>query len=103
MDRSGQVGPLEVPRRPYAALSLSPDGQRVVVEIDDGAQQQIWRHDVSRAGSLTRLRAPGINNQEPEFTPDRNRISFIAAEGRCCIDRVRRICPHHALIQFRIA
>ena len=79
MDRqAGRAEPLPLPSRPYTGVSLSPDGQQVAVEIDQGNQQQISIHDVSRAGSLTLLPLEGNSNQVPEFTPDGNRISFVS-------------------------
>ena len=79
MDRqAGRAEPLPLPSRPYTRVSLSPDGQQVAVEIDQGNQQQISIHDVSRAGSLTLLPLEGNSNQVPEFTPDGNRISFVS-------------------------
>jgi serine/threonine-protein kinase len=77
----GRVEPLSLPSQPYSRPSLSPDGQQVAVVIDQGSQQQISTHDVSRAGSLTPLPLEAPQNQSPEFTPDGSRISFVAIRG----------------------
>ena len=82
MDRQGGLGePLPLPSRPYNRLSLSPDGQQVAVEIDQGNQQQISIHDVSRAGSLTLLPLGGTDNMAPAFTSDGSKISFVSSRG----------------------
>ena len=82
MDRqAGRAEPLPLPSRPYTSVSLSPDGQQVAVESDQGNQQQISIHDVSRAGSLTLLPLEGTSNQAPAFTPDGSKISFTSVRG----------------------
>ena len=80
LDREGRAEPLPLSSQPYVRLSLSPDGQRVAVEIDQGNQSEIWVHEVSRAGSLTRLPLEG-SSLAPEFTPDGSRISFATLNG----------------------
>ena len=76
VDRQGLSEPVPVPSQPYVHVSLSPDGRRMAVDIDEGTEQQIWVHDVSRPGSLTKVTVEGTNNQAPRFTPDGRRISF---------------------------
>ncbi len=76
IDPAGPTEPLSIPSGPYNRLSLSPDGLRVAVEIDQGDEQQIWIHDVQRANVLTPLPLEGIHNQAPTITPDGASVSF---------------------------
>jgi serine/threonine-protein kinase len=74
VDRQGQEQPLPVPPQPYVVPSLSPDGQQVAVEIDEGNQQDVWVYDFTRE-ALTRLTFEG-NNQNPVWTPDGKKVTF---------------------------
>ena len=74
VDREGEEQPLPVPPQQYRVLSLSPNGQQVAFEIDQGTQQDIWVYDVSRE-ALTRLTFEG-SNQTPVWTPDGRKITF---------------------------
>ena len=74
VDRKGEEKLLPATSQTYSGLSLSPDGQRVAVEIDEGNQQDIWVYDIARE-VLTRLTFEG-SNQSPVWTPDGNKVTF---------------------------
>ncbi|MDA2935289.1 protein kinase [Acidobacteria bacterium AH-259-D05] len=74
VDREGKGQALPVAPQPYRIPSLSPDGQRVAVEIDQGNQQDIWVYDITRE-ALTRLTFEG-SNQSPAWTPDGRKVTF---------------------------
>ncbi|MDA2924099.1 hypothetical protein MYX65_05480 [Acidobacteria bacterium AH-259-L09] len=74
VDRQGEEQPLPVPPQPYYGPSLSPDGQRLAVTIDQGNKQDIWVYDIPRGG-LTRLTFEG-SNQSPVWTPDGRKVTF---------------------------
>ena len=76
VDRKGEEQPLPVPPQPYRAPSLSPDGQRLAVHLDQGFQADIWVYDIPR-GALTRLTFEG-NNQAPVWTPDGGKVTFMS-------------------------
>ena len=73
VDRQGAVEPLAAPPRRYNAPRLSPDGQRLAVEIL-GANLDVWIYDIPR-GTLTRLTFEA-NNQLPIWAPDGKRLAF---------------------------
>jgi serine/threonine-protein kinase len=71
VNRSGAEQPLVPAPRAYDFPQLSPDGQRVAVEIGP----QIWLHDLTR-DTLTRFTFEGTENESPIWTPDGKRIVF---------------------------
>jgi len=74
VSRNGAEQPLTTPPHAYAGLRLSPDGQRVVVEISE-KENQLWLYDFAR-DILTRLTFGGDTNGRPVWTPDGKRIAF---------------------------
>ena len=79
VDREGREEPLSAPARAFDAPRLSPDGQRVVVEIGEAEVTniltQLWVYDLARE-TLTRLSFEASNNHAPVWTPDGTRIAF---------------------------
>jgi Tol biopolymer transport system component len=71
VDRSGTERPLAAPQLAYGVPRISPDGSRIVVELDD----QIWVYDLER-DTTTRLTFEGGVNQNPIWTPDGKRVVF---------------------------
>jgi len=69
--RSGMEQPLGAPALAYGYARISPDGQRVALELDN----QVWLYDLSR-DTLTRFTFEGVANQSPGWTPDGKRIIF---------------------------
>jgi eukaryotic-like serine/threonine-protein kinase len=71
VSRNGTEQPLPAPPQAYEYVSLSPDGRRVAVELEN----QIWLYDLAR-DTLTRFTFEGSSNTSPEWTPDGKRIAF---------------------------
>jgi serine/threonine-protein kinase len=69
--RDGTEQSLPAPARAYGYPRISPDGQRVAVELDN----QIWMYDLAR-DTLTRFTFEGTANQDPTWTPDGSRLAF---------------------------
>ena len=74
VDREGLATPLIEDRQGYRRPRLSPDGQRVAVEVQLVANSDIWIYDIGR-GTRMRLTVEGIN-QSPVWTPDGTRVTF---------------------------
>ena len=72
VDRQGAVEPLALRPRVYDDPRLSPDGQRLAVQIDE-ANSDIWIYHISR-GTLTRLTFEQGNL--PLWMPDGKRVAF---------------------------
>lgn len=71
VSRNGTEQTLAAPPRAYGYPRLSPDGQRVALELE----HQIWIYDLAR-DTLMRFTFEGSINQDPTWTPDGMRISF---------------------------
>jgi Tol biopolymer transport system component len=80
LDRKGATQPANAPPQNYSGLRLSPDGERVAVQIQgaDSTGSDIWICDLAR-GSLARLTFDGLNSA-PIWTPDGRRITFAHQE-----------------------
>jgi Tol biopolymer transport system component len=80
VDRNGREQLIAAaPPRPYSAVSLSPDGTRVALEITDQAND-IWMLDLAR-DTLTRVTTdPGLD-QSPVWMPDGRRLLFTSQAG----------------------
>ena len=76
VDRNGQVEPLPFEPRSSQNLDLSPDEQRIALEIqgDDG-EWDIWIYEIERGGSQVLLTTEG-NNREPVWSPDGEWVFF---------------------------
>ena len=65
---------LPAPPHNYVFPRVSPDGKRIVAEIEE-ADNQIWVYDLSR-DTLTRLTFEGNADLAPIWTPDGKKIVF---------------------------
>jgi len=74
VDRQGLATPLIEDRQAYRRPRLSPDGQRVAVEVQSAPNSDIWIYDIGR-GTRMRLTVEG-NNQSPVWMPDGTRVTF---------------------------
>ncbi len=74
VDREGLATPLIEDRQAYRRPRLSPDGQRVAVEVRSVGNSDIWIYDIGR-GTRMRLTVEG-HNESPVWTPDGTRVTF---------------------------
>jgi eukaryotic-like serine/threonine-protein kinase len=79
VDRKGASQPLAAPPRPYAQPRLSPDGRRIVVQIE-GAKTDLWVYDLVR-DTLRRLTFDG-NNTNAAWTPDGKKVAFASQRNK---------------------
>ncbi len=79
IDRQGHEEPLGVPPRSYVLLRLSPDGQRVALDVRD-QENDIWIWEFARR-VLTRLTFDRATDQYPVWTPDSRRIVFASSRA----------------------
>ncbi|HLG56362.1 MAG TPA: protein kinase [Vicinamibacterales bacterium] len=80
VDRQGRETSIDAPQRAYDSARLSPDGTKVVLDINDGRNSDIWIWDDARS-ALGRLTADPAEDQFPEWTPDGRRIVFTSARS----------------------
>jgi serine/threonine-protein kinase len=80
VDRQGVEQPLSAPPHPYGSPRISPDGQRVAVPIQTGAQfpppGDVWLYELAR-GTLTRRTFEGTG-ASAVWTPDGKRLIYRA-------------------------
>jgi eukaryotic-like serine/threonine-protein kinase len=75
VDRTGKEQPLPLRPQAYLHPRLSPDGQRVALDIDQGNRQDPWIYDLSRGG-LDRLTERGGS---PVWTSDGEKVTFASS------------------------
>ncbi len=81
VDRDGQVEPLPFEPRRSQYLGLSPDDQRIALQIqgNDG-DWDIWIYEIERGGSQVLLNTEG-NNEVPVWSPDGQWVFFRSDRG----------------------
>jgi Tol biopolymer transport system component len=80
LDGTGNAQPLLAKPGAYARPSLSPDGQRLALEVSEGSGSDIWVYDWQR-DTMTRLTFSG-NAAGPLWSPDGRYIAFgLGREG----------------------
>ena len=83
LDSTGKTQPLLAKPGPYSRLRLSPDGQRLALEIPEAANRDIWIDQWQR-DTLTRLTfdaEEGAALMNPVWTPDGRYIVFSGKGG----------------------
>ena len=84
LDSSGRMQPLLAKPGPYGRPSMSPDGQRLALEVSEESGTDIWVYDWQR-DTMTRLTFTGKSSR-PLWNPDGRYIVFQAAgEGMSVI------------------
>src|SRR6185369_11288889 len=76
LDGTGKAQPLLAKPGRYGFPSLSPDGQRLALEVTEGSGTDIWVYNWQR-DTMTRLTFTG-KNQGPVWSPDGRYIVFRA-------------------------
>jgi Tol biopolymer transport system component len=74
LDGAGKEQPLLAKPGVYGRPSLSPDGQRLALEVAEGSGSDIWVYDWQR-DTMTRLTFTGTT-QSPLWSPDGRYIAF---------------------------
>ena len=74
VDRGGRVEPLPLPEKDYEAVALSPDAQRAVLQIREGAIG-LWLYDFARR-TLTPFATASGSSQGAVWTADGRRIVY---------------------------
>ena len=77
VDRKGTEQPLQLPPRAFQHPRLSPDGQRVVFNIDEGNKSDVWIYDLRR-GSLDKLTSEGASF--PIWTSNGEKVTFVSTK-----------------------
>jgi len=77
-DRTGAITPIAAPPHAYQQFALSPDGQRIALEISE-ATREIYLFEFARGG-LIRFTNAGAN-ESPRWTPDGKQVAFGRQHG----------------------
>ena len=80
VDREGNEELVPAEPRPYAAVALSPDGGRVVVQVDDPDNADLVIYDLAR-DTPTRFTFAQELDQYPLWTPDGERVVFASTRN----------------------
>jgi len=79
VDRDGAEQRVDLPARDYNDPVLSPDGQRLAMTVNQNGVNDIWVHDFSQPGILTRITSAGGVN--PLWSPDGQYLFFQRTGG----------------------
>src|SRR5262249_36746004 len=74
-DAAGKKEPLRATPGAYLDVTVSPDEKRVLLAIQEGANQDIWVYDIRRE-AITRLTSGGVNRY-PQWSPDGQYVAYI--------------------------
>ncbi|MBW2174357.1 MAG: PD40 domain-containing protein [Deltaproteobacteria bacterium] len=78
VDRDGNVeSVLDEQRQLFYAPRISPDGKKVVVQINDGGDSNIWIHE---SGTFRLLTTDGVS-ANPIWTPDGSGVAFSSSSA----------------------
>jgi len=80
MDRSGQATVLRAAPGIWTNPMFSPDGDRLALDISDGAQFNLWVYDLLR-DTATKLTFDGTNFSRPVWSPDGKLLAFGLRRG----------------------
>ena len=75
IDRTGKTEMLRSTAADWTNPSFSPDGRRVAVDIQDGAQTDIWVYEWAR-DTLSRLTFDRANDMRPVWSPSGRYIAY---------------------------
>jgi Tol biopolymer transport system component len=75
LDQQRGISPLKLPYRAYEFPRVSPDGKRIAVGTNDGAQSNVWIYDLSGASAIRQLTFGG-SNRFPVWSGDSERVTF---------------------------
>jgi serine/threonine-protein kinase len=75
IDRAGRETPLNLEPRPIVRVSLSHDGERLALAIDEDGNQDIWIADPAR-DAITRLTFEPTIETMPTWSPDGRFVTF---------------------------
>jgi Tol biopolymer transport system component len=77
VDWTGAARQLPLPARPYSHPRVAPDGQRLVVAVDEGREASIWVvEDFTSGGASARQLTFGGRNHYPIWSHDGLRVTY---------------------------
>ena len=74
LSERGAIERLPISSRAMHRPTLSPDGKRIALQVNEGAKRDIWIYDIG-SGVTSRLTTDGAS-ENPIWTPDGQRLTF---------------------------
>src|SRR5262249_21446869 len=75
LDRNGAASALKLPSAPYEYPRVSPDGNKIAIDSDNGTEAIVWIYGLSETRAPLKLTFGG-RNQFPIWSPDSKRVTF---------------------------
>ena len=75
VDRQGKASPITNDRAAFRSPYLSPDGQRLAMNINSQGNWDVWVYEMAR-GTLTRVTHTGGDEGGPKWTPDGEQLTY---------------------------
>ena len=97
VDRRGNVSEIAGLRRPINGASLSPDGKRVAMSLNDEARD-IWIYELDRGALVRFTSGPGVESI-PLWTPDGTRVAYSVNNSQIFWKPIDASAPEEVLIK----
>jgi serine/threonine-protein kinase len=75
IDRNGTETSIPIDPRPYARVTVSPDGTRLALAVSSPENRDIWVYEIARQALMRLTVDPGADTA-PIWSPDGRRIAF---------------------------
>jgi len=80
VDRTGQATRLKAPPVNWLALSYSPEGRRLAMNVSTGTKNDVWIYEIERDAPM-QLTFDGLHWSGPIWTPDGRRLTYSTTQG----------------------
>ena len=78
VDRDGVEEPIALDPADYFWARVSPDGSRLVFDVKEQDEKEVWVADLRRPGSESKVTTDTAVDEHPVWTPDGEQVVFLS-------------------------